>query len=137
MIPTSVVRGLLWVDCTAGGLAGVAMLALNGWLSRLYALPQGLLVFMGAVNLLYACYSFSLAIRAQRPISLIKLLAFANAAWVFVCLGLAVYGGGQASVFGIAHLVGEAMFVGALAALEWRWREQLVSAVWAFGESGA
>ena len=26
-------RKLLWVDCTAAGLAGVTVLALSGWLS--------------------------------------------------------------------------------------------------------
>jgi len=59
-------RKLLWVDCTAGALARVAMLVLGGWLSRWYGLPQQLLLFMGAANLLYASYSFSLAVRPRR-----------------------------------------------------------------------
>jgi hypothetical protein len=31
----------------------------------------------------------------------------------------------SASVFGVAHLAGEGLFVGGLAALEWRERERL------------
>lgn len=104
------------------------MLTLSGWLSRLYVLPPGLLLFFGGVNLLYASYSFSLALRARRPMSLIKLLVYANAAWSAVCLGLAVRFWEQVSLFGAGHLIGEAIFVGGLAALEWRQRERLVTA---------
>jgi len=119
-------RRLLWVDCTAGALAGAAMLLLSGWLAPLYGLPRALLLFMGAVNLLYASYSFSLARRARRSRSSISLLAFANLAWVPVCLGLAVAFRESASLFGFVHLVGEAAFVGGLGLLEWRFRDQLL-----------
>ncbi|QOC23907.1 hypothetical protein IC757_07280 [Wenzhouxiangella sp. AB-CW3] len=116
---------LLWVDCTAAALAGIAVVALSGWLSRLHLLPQELLVFIGLVNLLYGTYSFTLVRLARRPLFLIKLLAFANAAWAITCLGLATAFWHQASVFGLAHLAGEAIFVGWLAAMEWNQRHQL------------
>jgi hypothetical protein len=90
-------------------------------------LPQEILLFVGAANLLYASYSFSLARRAERPMPLIKLLVYANAAWVPVCIGLAANFWGQATVFGLAHLIGEAFFVGGLAALEWNQRDQLAT----------
>ena len=122
------VKKLLWIDCGAGALAGVAMLALGGWLSGLYGLPRRLLLFMGAVNLLYASYSFTLATRSRRPRPLIHLLVFANLGWTAVCLVLAAVFARSASVFGIGHLVGEALFVGTLASLEWKWREQLLTA---------
>lgn len=123
-----ILRKLLWVDCTAAALAGVTVLALSGWLSRLYALPHGLLLFVGTANLLYASFSFSLALRAARPLFLIKLLVFANAAWVVACMGLAASFWNQATGFGVAQLIGEALFVGALAALEWNQRHQLATA---------
>jgi hypothetical protein len=119
---------VLWADCTAAALAGVAVLALSGWLAELHALPQELLLFIGAVNLAYACYSFSLAIRSRRPKWSIHLLVFANVCWTVVCLALAVVFAGSATVFGLGHLVGEAAFVGGLAGLEWRWREGLIRA---------
>ena len=121
-------RKLLWVDCTAAALAGVAVLALSGWLSRLYALPRELLLFIGAVNLLYGCYSFSLAVRARRPKHLLNALVFANLAWAILCVGLAVVLWEPATLFGLGQLIGEAVFVGGLAGLEWRHRDRLLVA---------
>ena len=121
-------RNLLWVDCIAGALAGATVLMFSGWLSGLHALPRELLLLNGAVNLLYASYSFSLARRARRPRSLINLLVFANLAWAVVCLWLVGIFAGSASWFGIGHLVAEAVFVGGLAGLQWRWRDQLLTA---------
>lgn len=119
-------KNLLWIDCIAGALAGVLVLTFSGWLSSLHALPRELLLVNGAVNLLYASYSFSLAVRATRPRSLIEVLVFANLAWALVCLCLAAIFAGPATAFGLGHLVGEAIFVGGLAGLEWRWRDQLL-----------
>jgi len=123
----SVMRNLLWVDCSAAALAGVTVLTLSGWLNGLYLLPRGLLLFTGAVNVLYAAYSFSLTIRTERPRSRINLLVFANLAWSVVCMGLAAAFADSATLFGVGHLVGEAAFVGGLAGLEWRWRESLTT----------
>lgn len=123
-----VMRKLLWVDCIAGALAGIAVLMFSGWLSSLHALPRELLLLNGAVNLLYATYSLTLARRRKRPKALINLLVFANFAWAVVCLCLAGVFAGPATVFGVGHLAGEALFVGGLAALEWRWRDQLLTA---------
>lgn len=121
-------RYLLWIDCGGAALAGIATLLLSDWLGQLHALPQDLLRLVGIVNLLYAAYSFSLAVRARRPRVLITALVFANAAWALACLGFAASFAGMASVFGIGHLVGEAIYVGGLAGLEWRWRERLLVA---------
>ncbi len=120
-------RKLLWVDCIAAAMAGVLMLSLSGWLSRLYALPRSLLLVVAGVNLMYGAYSFSLARQARRKPALIKLLVFGNATWSVVCLGLAALFWREASSFGLAQLVGEAIFVGALAAMEWMQRHELAS----------
>ncbi|BCS30907.1 hypothetical protein TBR22_A01080 [Luteitalea sp. TBR-22] len=116
---------LLWIDCTAGALVGVFLLLLSPWLARLYGLPLGLLRVNAAANLLYASYSFSLARRAGRPMRLLVLLVCANAAWSVVCLALVVRYWHDASGLGVATLVGESLFVGGLAALEWRHRHTL------------
>ncbi len=121
-------RQLLWVDCGAALLAGVTVVALSGWLSELYAVPRALLLGMGAANVCYGAFSGSLARRARRPRALIVLLVAANAAWAGLC-GLAAVGlADTASAFGLAHLVGEGVFVGGLAGLEWRERERLLGA---------
>ena len=104
------------------------MLALAGWLSDWYQLPKELLLFMGWVNLAYASYSLSLASRPQRPMILIGLLVVANLAWAVACVRWAVVYAATASWLGLAHLVGEALFVGGLACLEWRWRASLQNA---------
>ena len=123
-----VLRLLLWVDSGAGLLAGVTVLSLSGWLSELYALPRPLLVGMGAANVAYGAYSGSLARRAHRPLALLTVLVVANATWAGLCALAAVRLAGTASAFGLAHLIGEGLFVGGLAALEWRQRERLVRA---------
>ncbi len=121
-------RDLLWIDCAAGLSGGVVMLSLAGWLGRLYVLPRGLLVGMGMANLAYATFSFSLARRPRRPPSLIALLVLANATWAVACMLGALYFMGEASAFGLAHLVGEGLVVGTLAGLEWRQRDRLRTA---------
>lgn len=123
-----VLRKLLWVDCTAAAVAGLIVLALHEWLSHMYALPRGLLLSIGAINCLYASYSFVLAVRRNRPKHLINLLVAANLSWSGVCLVLAFVFSEPATVFGLAQLIGEALFVAGLAALEWTQRDQLLTA---------
>ena len=123
-----VLQRLLWVDCVAAGLAGAVVLSLAGWLSPLHGLPRGLLLFTGAVNVAYGAYSFSLAVRANRPRWSIHVLVVANLTWAAVCLGLAAAFSASATWFGLGHLVGEALFVGGLATLEWRRRDLLLTA---------
>lgn len=122
------IRKLLWVDGLAAAVAGGAVLLASSWLSGWYRLPQDLLFLTGMVNLAYVSYSLSLAMRPKRPKKLILLLVIANLVWAVLCLRWAVIFAGTASLFGLAHLVGEALFVGGLASLEWRLREQLRTA---------
>ena len=112
-------RTLLWIDCGAALLAGVVVSLLSRWLSDLYAMPRGLIVAMALANLAYGTFSLSLARRASAPRSLIVLLVVANGAWAGGCALAAVLLAGTASAFGLAHLVGESLFVGGLAWLEW------------------
>ena len=121
-------RQLLWVDGLGGAVAGVAMLTMGGWLSEWYQLPRELLFLMGWVNLAYGSYSLSLAMRSKRPKPLILLLVVANLVWTVFCLRWAVVFSETASFLGLAHLVGEGLYVGGLACLEWRWRELLRTA---------
>ncbi len=121
-------RRLLWVDCTAGALVGVLVLAFSGWLDGLYGLPRWFLLFMGAANLVYASYSFSLARQPLRPGELITLLAVANVAWGALCAWWAVSFADSAAWLGVGHLALESLFVGGLGVLEWRHRDVLLTA---------
>jgi len=118
-------RRLLWVDCIGAAVAGVTVIAVSGWLSRMEGIPREVLLFTGAVNLLYGAFSFSLAVRAERPLVLIRLLVAANLTWALVCLGLLVRFAESATPIAFVHFVGEAMYVGGLGVLEWRNRDLL------------
>jgi hypothetical protein len=118
-------RHLLWIDCGAALIAAALVLSLSGWLSALYDIPRHLLVGIGVVNAAYGLYSFSLARRAHRPRALIALLVVANFTWAGCCALAAIRLAATASAFGLAHLIGEGVFVATLAALEWHRREQL------------
>jgi len=118
-------RRLLWVDCIGAAVAGVTVIAVSGWLSRMEGIPREVLLFTGAVNLLYGAFSFSLAVRAERPLVLIRLLVAANLTWALVCLGLLVQFAESATPIAFVHFVGEAVYVGGLGVLEWRNRDLL------------
>ena len=118
---------VLWVDCTGALIAGVAVLLASGWLSELYALPRQLVIGIGVANISYGSYSLSLVLRRRPPGYLIVCLVVANAAWAVFCLSAAIVFAGTASLFGLVHLYGEALFVGWLAAAEWQQRHTLSS----------
>jgi predicted membrane-bound spermidine synthase len=118
---------LLRIDSLGGLTVGLVMLLLSQWLSSWYVLPRGFIIFMGLVNLAYGCYSFSLLVKVKRPLSLIVVLVIANLGWAVLCVLWAVIFAQTASPFGTIHLLGEALFVGGLAYLEWRNRELLLT----------
>lgn len=120
-LPAFGAGALIRVDWMAGAAAGTLVLALHGWLARLYALPQDLLLLIGLANLGYACVSFTLwRFGRGGRVPLLRPMAAANMAWALLCLAWAVRWAGEASVFGMLQLLGEAVFVGALGGLEWR-----------------
>ena len=123
-------RYLLWVDGAAAAAAAAAMLllAFGSWLQLWYGLPGSLLQLIALVSLGYAAYSLSLARLRRRPFWALVLLALANALWALLCASWAWQYWGSASLLGVLHLLLEALFVGTLAVLEWRWRAHLLAA---------
>ena len=115
-------RQILWVDSCGALVAGIGVLLLCGWLSKRYVLPEDLLRLIGGANVGYGVYSLILASWARRPRVSILVLVVANLVWAATCMRWAVAYSESASVFGLAHLGGEAVYVGTLACLEWRWR---------------
>lgn len=118
---------ILWVDSAAALAAGVVVLSLIPFFHKIHHLPKPLLAFIGGVNLLYGTCSLTLAIKKERTPTLILLLVLANAAWAINCVRLTFMYSQVMSLFGALHLIGEAVFVGLLAYLEWRRRDRLVS----------
>lgn len=97
------------------------------WLSSLYHLPKNVIIFIGCVNLLYACYSFLLANYKNRSILLINMLVVANSMWGLICLIMLWMFWQEITIFAIIHILGEGIFVSSLARLEYLWRQQLSS----------
>ena len=118
---------LLWIDGLGGAVVGVGVLLTSSWLAEWHQLPRDFLVLMGAANLAYAAYSLSLAVRARRSRQGILLLVAANLTWAVLCLRWATVFSATLSLTGFIHLVGEGLFVGGLALLEWRWRDLLAN----------
>lgn len=118
---------LLWIDSLGGLAVGLIVLLVHKWLVNLYQLQQSFLIFIALVNIAYGLYSLSLVLRKRRPLSLIFLLVSANLLWAILCIRWAIVFRGSASVFGLIHLLGEGVYVGGLACLEWRWRKFLLS----------
>ncbi len=120
-------KNILWIDCLGAFAVGALLVLLSPWLSELFRLPTSYIRALGAANLIYGAYSFSLARRKTRPLALIQILVLANAAWTFVCL-LAVYRlGNQASPFALAHFTLEGSWVAFLAKIEWDERARLAA----------
>ena len=100
---------------------------LAAWLAGWYGLPRALLLVTGVANLLYAAYSFSLAVRPRRSMGSVGVLVVANLSLAVACgLWAAIYWG-PSTVIGKIHLIGEGLFVGALAVAEWTQRERLAA----------
>lgn len=116
---------LLRLDWTGAAVVGVLTLALHPWLSELGGLPPRVLIAVGIVNLAYSAYSLSLWIRPTRPVYRVVALVVANLAWSAACVGLLVACWSRVTSLGVLHLGGEAVWVGALAVLEWRHRESI------------
>lgn len=121
------IQRILWVDCIGAILTGLIMLLLSGGLSFLYGLPVTFVVGHAFVHLVYGTYSFSLAVRKRRPMALLLVLIFANAAWAVFCIIFAVTLISNASIFAVLHFIFEGIYVGGLAAIEWNRRESLLT----------
>lgn len=121
---TTATKRLLIFDSVGGLLVGVCVLAFLSPLAALERQSSTVLLITGIANIAYGTYSAQLAIRAVRGARLapteLRILIYANAAWLPVCLALAGSTASHASWLGIAHLVGEGIYVGALAWFERR-----------------
>ncbi len=114
------IRSLLWFDCVAAGVAGVAMLALSGVLAPPFGVPRALLVATALVNLAYGAGSFSLARQSAAPRHHVRAIVIANFAWTVLCVVLAAYLAGPGRWLGAGYILAEGIFVGVLAAFEAR-----------------
>jgi hypothetical protein len=110
------------VDAVAGLVVGGVGLALTGMGVRgeVLGLSQAVLFVVGGANILYGSFALSIVVPSPPKTSRIALLIAANLVWCAGCLLLLAHHADGASLLGRVYLLGEAVFVGGLAALEWR-----------------
>ncbi len=116
----------MWFDSVCGLLVGLLVCVLYPLIAEWGGLPKQFVIAMGIANLAYGSYSFSLAVRRNRPLALIRILAAANMLWCLFCMSAAIYFSSSASSLGLAQLLSEGLFVGGLGLFEWRVQRQLV-----------
>lgn len=119
-------RDLLWLDGFAGLVAGVVALLLSGVIAAWHDMPHGWWLFNGLMNLIYASYSLSIARLRRRSLGLVAVIAAGNLLWAGMCVAATLWFRTTATPLGLAHLLLEAAFVGALGATEWRLRHHLI-----------
>jgi hypothetical protein len=122
-------RQLPWLDAMAGLTVGVLVLILRDFLTGFYGLSPGVVTFIGAGNAGYALFGSTLGALRERPRALLYWLVFANFSWSAVCVLLAVEVWASASIFGLAHIIAEGLFVAGLALLEIRYRREILGPV--------
>ena len=113
-------RKVLWADTIAGGGTAVAGLLLYSLLVEFLGLPANLIVIIAAVTLVYALLALRLALQTTPSILLLRILVYANWVWTLISVGLLIWYISEATVFGAAFLVLQAVVVGMLAWLEGR-----------------
>ena len=111
---------LIWIDANAALLSGCFVLAFRGQLAPWFNLPERLLFSMCCVSFGYAAYSLRLAMQKSKPVKWLKVLVAANSVWAVLCLVIAVCFSATATIWGIAYLILESLFVATLAVLEWK-----------------
>ena len=118
---------LLHLDGIAGLTVGIALFALNDWISQLYAIPLATVLFLATANMCYGIYALFLAFSVARTPASITLLAYANCTWVLVCGFIFLHYLSSASVIGLGFIFCEAVFVGLLAFYEYKYRFSLAA----------
>jgi len=118
---------ILWVDCLGGLAVGLIVFVFCRLISEWQNLPLKVVLLMGAANLIYGCYSLYVTTRKQRPSGLVKLLSIANMVWLLVCSAIVVMYWSQISLFGMAHVIGEGIYVAGLGFVEWKMKESLAT----------
>ena len=118
---------ILWVDCIGGLVVGIVVLAFCQLISGWQNLPLATVIVMGAANLAYGGYSLFVTTQKKRPLILVKILAMANMVWLLVCVAIAAMYWRQISLLGIAHVIGEGIYVAGLGFVEWKMKASLAT----------
>ena len=117
---------ILRIDGFGGLIVGMLVLLLHPFLADWYGIPENIVRMMGITNLVYGSYSHFLTKRCECSLKAIVFLVFANLIWTLICFFLWFILGEKMTTLGQIVVLGEGIYVGVLACLEWFWRSSLV-----------
>lgn len=113
-----VLKQLLWLDCILGAVNGLVGLCFYTFFSQFFQIPADLMLGVSTITFLYAIFSFSLALKKDPAVQYVRLLVYANWAWVFISCFLIYFHIEQANLLGKIFLLLQVLVVGALAYFE-------------------
>jgi hypothetical protein len=112
-------RRALLVDAAASGLTGALMLAGAGMLTDLLGLPAALLRGAGLVLVPYVAFVAIVAARAHISTAAVWAVIACNAVWTVASVALVIDGFVTPTALGTAFVIGQAVAVAALGALQY------------------
>jgi hypothetical protein len=111
-------KKILWLDATAGGITAVLGLLLSRIFSQLFGLEHQVLIIIASITLIYALVALYLVSQAIIPITLLRILVYANWIWTVISVFLLYFHFGRATMFGLVFLALQIIVVGLLAYFE-------------------
>lgn len=112
-------RRALLVDAAASGLTGALMLAGAGMLTDLLGLPAALLRGAGLVLIPYVAFVAIVAARTHISTAAVWAVIACNAVWTVASFALVIDGFVTPTALGTAFVIGQAVAVAALGALQY------------------
>jgi hypothetical protein len=112
-------RRALIVDAAASGLTGALMLAGGSVLAPMLGLPTALLQGAGLVLVPYVAFVAVLATRAHISTGAVWAVIACNAVWTVASFALVIDGFVTPTALGTAFVIGQAVAVAALGALQY------------------
>ncbi|TCZ66013.1 hypothetical protein [Roseicella aquatilis] len=119
IIPSDVLRRVLWADAASCIGMGLMLAALAAPLSRWFGLPEPMLREVGLFLIAFAVPVAVLALSRASPRLLFWAVVIGNALWALDSLLLLVSGWVQPTALGGAFVVAQAVVVALLAELEY------------------
>lgn len=119
VVPSRVLRAVLWLDAGASALSAAPMIVAPAWLAGLTGLGVELLWLAGLALLPYVVYLAWLATRHGVPAAALWLPIVLNGLWAVDCGLLAFLAEPRPSALGMAFLALQASAVLVFAALQW------------------
>lgn len=127
--PSPMLRNLLALDAVTCLGAGALMAIGGGHLASLLALPEPLLRYAGVFLIVFGGAVGLLARRAHAPKAAVMAVIVCNALWAIESVAIIAAGWVTPNAFGVAFVVAQAVWVAALAALQYAClRRQAVAA---------